>query len=72
MYDYAVALSLFLAVLRVAGSTSPSFQAAAHIWVGVLVGLFWANPTWTRAKWLGLAAALTVVETICFLYSRLA
>lgn len=62
-----VILSALLAYFRVRGYKSQFFQAIAHLWVG---GLF-AIGIWGGGRVeLWCAVALTVVETICFLFFR--
>jgi len=75
-----ILVSAIVAALRIAGFTDPVFQAAAHLWVGVLAGAWWVgrpqlvrvaltvfdaqNPADTCFR---LAVALSAVELACFL-----
>jgi hypothetical protein len=60
--------SIIIGALRVAGLKSEFFQAVAHFYVsGLFVSYYWAHKSWM----LYLGIALTVLETICFLVSKL-
>lgn len=71
---YACAgVALVVAVCRVAGMTSPAFQAAAHLYVGGLVGVWLAGRALQRPErwaYLTLAGVLSAVETWAFLARR--
>lgn len=60
--------SVGIAVLRVTGETGQAFQAAAHLFVGGLIGAAFSG----RLKRfpLGLAIALSLVEVFAFLRDR--
>lgn len=63
-----VAVSLVLALMRILGATSATYQAAAHLWVGVLIGLATLS-AWPLARLLwGLVGALAVVEVGCMTF----
>ena len=62
---FLVLMTLLLAGMRVAGFTHEAFQAAAHLWVGYLIGGAIYNAV-ERKTFIGLAGFLTVVEVICF------
>lgn len=74
-----ILISLLLAALRIGGVTHPSFQAAAHLFVGLLIG--WGGMEWwgTRATdgpndaWLKivLVILLSAVELFCFVRSKI-
>jgi hypothetical protein len=74
------AIAFILAVLRIAGHKSPTFQAVAHLFVG---GLFTAAymkwkvsndgpPDYAllSVQWLGLAVVLSLIELACFIWFR--
>ncbi len=79
-------IALVLAALRVAGHTSEAYQAAAHLFVGGLIGAWLVNVAAririraggglahkehrAAAFHLSLAVALSVVEVICFIVFR--
>jgi hypothetical protein len=78
-------IALVLAALRVAGHTSEAYQAAAHLFVGGLLGAWLVNVACKRSRvcragrgnefaafYLGLAIALSIVEVACFLVFRFA
>lgn len=54
--------------LRVAGVKSEAFQAAAHVFVGLLLGVWLCR---RDGFTLALVVALSVVEGACFLRDRL-
>jgi cytochrome b561 len=69
-----VALAVALAYLRIHGEKGEVFQAAAHIYMGIMIAL------WVVARWFTTAvgkpsfygtivAVLSVIETACFLAS---
>jgi hypothetical protein len=62
-----LAVALALGAIRVAGHTSPAFQAAAHLFVGVLFGAWFMGRERWNAWLLYLALALSVLELACFL-----
>lgn len=71
-----IAISIVLAVLRIAGIHTAAYQAAAHLFVGALIGAFVIQ--WDRDGWGGyhqrlnlwLTVALSVVEVACFVWFR--
>lgn len=66
IFHYAVTAAL--AALRVGGVTNASFQAAAHLYVGLLLGLAVGRKSWS---YIWLLLFLTAVETVCFLAGKL-
>lgn len=62
-----LALCLGLCVLRVEGHKGEAFQAAAHLAVGLLIGLAVRRP---RRLYLILAAGMSAVEVLVFLLGR--
>lgn len=44
----SLVVSLMLAGMRIAGMTHPAFQAAAHVWVGLLLGVAWLAHSYAR------------------------
>lgn len=62
-YLAALVFAAALAGVRLAGEKSVAFQAAAHVFVGLLLGLAWGRKSWYPAS---VAIALTVVEVIAF------
>lgn len=75
MTFFLCVLSAVLGGLRVFGVTASAYQAVAHCYVGGLFGaalVGFLQPTGHRpaGRWLhlGLAVALTVLETVCFFY----
>ena len=72
-----IAAAVMLAAIRIAGHKSEAFQAVAHLFVG---GLFGASYVWRLDKtftgddksfgYLLVAVSLSVVELICFLFTR--
>lgn len=56
--------SAVLAAFRIAGTTHEAFQAAAHIWVGMLLAL-WITDGERPAK--VLVITLSVIELACFI-----
>lgn len=72
-----IAIVLVIAGLRIAGITHESYQAAAHLFVGGLVGAWLIERKGTTIGSainaridLLLAIALSVVEVACFLWFR--
>ena len=59
----AAVVSLIFALARVAGVQAQWFQAAAHLWVGWLIGLWMGR---NERGWALLALALLLVELIAF------
>lgn len=55
--------SVLMAGLRVAGVTDPAFQAMAHLYVGGLYVAWWDS---RDPFYLGVALALTGLESVCF------
>lgn len=78
IYQHAlIAIALVIAGLRIVGFTHESYQAAAHLFVGGLVGawIVQRNATDLRNVLLAntnlfMAFALSVVEVACFLWFR--
>lgn len=65
----AAAFAMFLAILRVSGVRDETFQAFAHIYVGVLLLAVILSIRFKRAdwpSWAGILGFLTIVETLCF------
>jgi hypothetical protein len=60
----ALLISGLLASARIAGETSESFQAVAHLWVGFLLGVALRGRDWRYGV---MAVGLSVVELACFL-----
>lgn len=51
-----------------AASGAGSYEAAAHIWVGALIGAWIADRNERSSRWcLALAIFLTAVETVAFI-----
>jgi hypothetical protein len=67
MIPTLIALSILLGSLRALGVRSQSFQAAAHLFVGGLIGGYLAT---RQGYLLGLTIALSILEIICFLAFR--
>jgi uncharacterized membrane protein YfcA len=66
-----IPIALALAALRLLGHKDAAFQAAAHLFVGGLVGAWLSARPAPRARWyFGLAIALSLVELAAFLASR--
>lgn len=66
-----------LAALRIGGEKGEIFQAIAHVWVGILLGVWWLAhfrcPVCEEreGKIAGrLVVALSVVEVLCFVGSK--
>lgn len=80
------AISIALAAMRIAGVTHEAYQAAAHLFVGYLLGAWWIGRSEAltshdgeavfikfdpRASLhFGLAVALSVVEVVCAVVFR--
>lgn len=62
-----ILLTVILAGYRVAGVTSSSYQAAAHLVVGLFFGLYFGG---RERMYLWLALGLTAVEASMFLWTR--
>lgn len=65
-----LAIAVALACLRVSGEKGELFQAVAHLYVGLLIGLAWANYQFLHTPWrfyAWVALALSVIELACFL-----
>jgi hypothetical protein len=56
-----------LSALRLTGTTSIAFQAAAHLTVGLCIGIAVGEKRW-RFAWV--AIVLTVVEVVAFFVVR--
>lgn len=68
-----IAIGLSLAIWRIMGHKSQSFQAAAHLFVGWLLSAWWYIPdSLDGRRWFffWVAVALTVVEVGCFVWFR--
>jgi hypothetical protein len=65
----SVLISIVLGYLRLTIKTKPSqsFQAIAHIWVGVLIGWLWTDG-WLFA--LITVVLLTILEIVAFLIHK--
>jgi hypothetical protein len=60
----AVFVSSVLAIFRIGGENSAFYQAIAHLWVGILIGVWIVG----RDKWYGgTAILLSFLELACFL-----
>ena len=68
-----------MCLLRVAGVTHPSFQAAAHVWVGFMAGLAWMSHVYARRgvqEWTDVQAlwmlfwVMCITEVLVFLIDR--
>jgi hypothetical protein len=57
-----------LALVRMTGHKSQSYQAVAHLWVGWLIGL-WMFRGDALAGWT--IVALSVIEVACFVWFKL-
>lgn len=64
----AVGLSAGFGVARICGVTHPSFQAFAHVFVGLLIGLALGRKQWA---WGILAITLSVLELVVAVSTRL-
>ena len=66
-----VILSVTIGALRILGFRSPAYQANAHIFVGII---FWAwvvaRERRTQTFLVVTLIALTVLETLCFLWFK--
>lgn len=63
-----IAVSIVIALVRIAGVKHEAFQAIAHLWVGGLSGAWFVD----RTKLYGWSVvALSVVEVACFLVGLL-
>jgi hypothetical protein len=61
-----------LAAIRIAGAKSETFQAAAHLWMGALIAVWYLRYDRDDAKIAGwLVVVLSVVEVACFVVSRM-
>lgn len=67
----SIAISVAIAAVRIAGHKSEAFQAIAHLWVGLQIGIWLVGlldpvkPNRYKANgWLVLA--LSVIEVACF------
>ena len=58
-----IAVAVALAVLRIGGVTHPSFQAAAHVFIGGLIGAWCITRSWRHG---GPALGLLAVEVAMF------
>jgi hypothetical protein len=58
-----VLAGVILSALRLTGTTSLAFQAAAHLVVGLCIGIAVGEKRWRFAA---VAIALTVVEVVAF------
>ncbi len=67
MNSIVIVLTAMLATLRIVGNTSPLYQAAAHLFVGALIGAYYVD---RRPKVLGLIIGLSVFELVCFLLTK--
>lgn len=66
-FPLAVLFSCLVGALRIGGMTHPSYQAVAHVWVGMLLGI--AIAKWdSRYGWL--FAALCFVEVTMAVFTR--
>jgi hypothetical protein len=71
-------IAVLLAYLRIAGHKSEAFQAVAHLFVGWLLSAWWLkrSDSWisdgrdSGRLELRLAAALSIVEIACFIWSH--
>ena len=61
------AFAIYFGACRIAGYKSPAFQAIAHLFVGLLIGM--AYQGWLLYPFV-LVVALSIVEIICFLTMR--
>lgn len=61
----AFIFATILGLLRLYGYKSAFYQAIAHLYVGGLIGGWWADSS--RTWWLSLAISLTILEVVCFL-----
>lgn len=82
-----IAITVVLAGLRVSGENGQAYQAAAHLFLGWLIGAAWfewkssEHGTWNApssdqgesnaALKVGLVVALSVVEVGCFVWFKL-
>lgn len=71
---FLILIAVVLSGLRVAGHTSETYQAAAHLYVGALLGSAWSQGPWeperaTTKYWI--AGVLIFVEVTCFLTFKL-
>lgn len=67
IYVILYAIAVLLSLLRATGHKSQSFQAAAHLFVGGLLGAYFDG--WNTG-FLIIAVVLTVVEIVCFFALR--
>ncbi len=74
-YSWIYVVAVILAGIRIAGHKSQSFQAAAHLFVGGLLGaaiseLCRGGDGWKfgAANELAVAIALSIVEVACFIW----
>lgn len=67
-FAVAFGLSSGFAIARLCGAMHPSFQAFAHIWVGFLLGVAFVRQNWA---WVILAAGLSLVELVMFVWTKL-
>jgi 4-hydroxybenzoate polyprenyltransferase len=63
--------SLTVGALRVLGAHRQAFQAVSHLWVGFLIGGAVYSAA-GRRSFVWQAVALSVVETLCFLFGSFA
>jgi hypothetical protein len=59
-----IIVSVVLGSFRVLGFKSEFYQATAHLWVGILIGL-WCYGEKRLSPWL--VIALSILEVACFL-----
>jgi hypothetical protein len=63
----AVILAMILSLFRISGDVRIAFQAVAHVYVGLLIGVALGQKKWTYAY---IAIALTAVELVMFVLTH--
>ncbi len=64
---WTIATSVVLALLRITGHKSQTFQAVAHLWIGYLAGSWFVLHRPLDAWCVGV---LSAIELVCFIIFR--